>query len=531
MSRKRWTAGVAALALAFGLSAARAETPKDILVMAKTIDDLITLDPAQVFEFSGAEIQAQIYDRLVTYPVDDVSRLMGHIAESWQVSDDGRTFTFKIRDGITFHSGAPLTAEDVAFSLQRVIKLKQTPSFILTQFGFTPENVAERIRARDPRTLVVTLDKPYAPTFFLYCLTAGVGSVVDMKTALAQEKEGDLGHEWLKTHSAGSGAFRLVSWKPNESVILDANPDYWLGAPKIKRVIIRHIPESATQRLLIEKGDVDIARDLLPDDIEALRNNPDIDIISVPKGTVFYLGLNLKNEYLAHPKVRLALKYLVPYEKIVNTVLKGQALVHQAFLPMGFLGALEDKPFSYDVARAKELLAEAGYGDGFAITMDVASKSPIKEIAQIIQAAWAEAGIRLELIPGDAKQTLTKYRARNHDIYIGRWGADYQDPHSNADSFALNPDNSDEAKLTGKLAWRNSYFDPELNAMTEAAVLEKDPAKRAEMYREIQRKVQMEGPFVVFAQAIEVIAQRKNVKGMIWGPSFDAHRYFRAWKE
>ncbi len=163
--------GTALVAFLAWTSPAPAETPKDGLVIADFIDDMISLDPAEVFEFSAAEIQAQIYDRLVTYPPDDVSKLQGLVAESWSVSDDGKVVTFKIRPGITFHSGNPLTAKDVAFSLQRVVKLNLSPGFILTQFGFTADNMAETIKATDDSTLVLILDQPYAPTFLLYCLT------------------------------------------------------------------------------------------------------------------------------------------------------------------------------------------------------------------------------------------------------------------------------------------------------------------------------------------------------------------------
>ena len=161
--------------------------------MAFQMTDLITLDPAEAFEFTGAEYAANVYDRLVTYPVDDVADLRGHVAESWQIADEGRTYTFKIKDGIA-RSGNPLTAEDAAWSLQRVIQLHKTPSFILGQFGFTPDNVDERIRVVDERTFTVELDQPYAPTFFLYCLTATVGSVIDRKLALEHEQNGDMGH-------------------------------------------------------------------------------------------------------------------------------------------------------------------------------------------------------------------------------------------------------------------------------------------------------------------------------------------------
>jgi len=519
----------AALVLAVPADRSEAATPPDVFVQAMTIDDIITLDPAEIFEFSGAEYGAQVYDRLITYPVDDVEDIQGHVAESWEVSEDGKTYVFKIRDGITFHSGNPLTAEDVAFSLQRVVKLDKSPAFILTQFGFTADNVEEKIRATGPMEVTIDVDQAYAPTFFLYCLTAGVGSVVDEELVMANEVDGDLGYNWLKVNSAGSGPFKLRSWKPNESLTLDANPDYWKGGPAMTRVITRHIPEAATQQLLIQQGDIDVARNLGPDQVAALADDPDIIIESVPKGAIYYLGLNQKNEYLAKPEVRQALKYLIPYQELVETVVKGDMVVHQAFLPIGFLGALEDNPFSLDVERAKALLAEAGLPDGFSVTMDVRSITPVTEMAQAIQAVWAEAGIDLELIPGDGAQTLTKYRARNHDIYIGRWGPDYQDPHTNADTFARNPDNSDDAQ-SKPLAWRNAWDIPEMTAMADAAVLERDPAKRAEMYLEIQKLHQETSPFVIMFQDIETIAERSNVEGTIWGPSFDDNRYWKITK-
>jgi peptide/nickel transport system substrate-binding protein len=531
MSRFAGLALGAALTVTPGLAVpAAADTPEDTLVQAWQIDDLITLDPAEVFEFTGAEYAAQVYDRLITYPVDDVEDLQGHVAESWEIADDGKTYTFRIRDGVTFHSGNPLTAKDAAWSLARVIKLNKTPAFILTQFGFTPDNVDDVIKVVDDRTFTVELDQPYAPTFFLYCLTATVGSVVDKQLILEHEQDGDLGYEWLKTASAGSGPFKLRSWKPNESLVLDGNPDYWGGAPGFERVVTRHVPEPATQGLLLAKGDIDVARNLEADQVATLRDNPDIVIREVPKGAIYYLGLNQKNEHLARPEVRQALKYLVDYQGIADSILAGSATVHQSFLPQGFLGALDENPFALDVDKAKELLTQTGLPDGFSVTMDTINSSPVIDIAQAIQATFAEGGVALEIIPGDNKQTLTKYRARNHDIYIGRWGPDYQDPHTNADTFASNPDNSDAAGLTGKLAWRNAWDIPEITATTAAAVLERDAGKRAEMYRELQREVQETGPFVILFQDIDLIAERGNVQDMIWGPSFDSNSYAKARK-
>ena len=527
---RKLLACVAAAAMVATAAPTVAKTPRDTLVIANQIDDIITLDPAEIFEFSGAEFAGNTYDRLIGYNHNDVSNIYGVAAESWTISDDGKTYTFKMRPGVKFVSGNPMTAEDAAFSLQRAIVLDKSPAFILTQFGFTPENVKDKIRATDAMTLVIETDQAYAPTFLLYCLTATISSIVDKKTVMEHEKDGDMGHEWLRTNYAGVGPFKLRQWKPNESLTIDRNDDYWGGAPAMKRVITRHIVEPSTQQLLLEKGDIDIARNLLPDQLESIRSNPDLVAQEGPKGAIYYMGLSQKNEALSNPKVRQALKYLVDYKGMESTVVRDLLKVHQAFLPRGFLGALEETPFTLDVAKAKQLLTEAGYPDGFKVTMDTRNTSPIMEMAQSIQATFAQAGVELEIIPGDGKQTLTKYRARNHDIYIGRWGPDYQDPHTNADTFARNPDNSDDAK-SKPLVWRNSWDIPELTKLSDAAILERDPAKRAEMYLEIQKAHQMSSPFVIMFQQTEVAGVRADTKGFIIGPAFDDNKYHEVTKE
>lgn len=522
---------LAGISLAFSAlpAVSRAGTPDDVLVMAKRIDDIISLDPAQVFEFTGAEVIANIYDRLVTFDVDDVSRLEGGAAASWEISADGRTTRFAMRPGMRFRSGNQVTAFDAAWSLQRVIRLGLSPAFILAQFGLTPENVETRIRAEDAMTLVIELERAYAPTFLLYCLTAGVGSVLDRKLVLAHEKDGDLGHEWLKKASAGSGPFSLIRWRANEYVILEGDPGYWRGGPAMRRVILQHIAEPATQRLMLEKGDIDIARDLSPDQVGGLAGLSDMRILHAPKGTLMYLGLNQKNPILAHPKVRKAFKHLVDYRGIGGHILRGRGRVHQTIIPKGLFGALSETPYRFNPQRARQLLEEAGYGGGFAITMDASHGSLLTEVAQALQSDFAAAGIEVEIIPGDEKQVLTKYRARNHDIFIGEWGVDYQDPHSNADAYASNPDNSDDARFR-TLAWRNAWAIPRLSELTAAAVLARDQGKRAALYEEIQSRVLAVSPFVVMFQSIDLIVERSYVSGLVWGPSFDSNFYRRAVK-
>jgi peptide/nickel transport system substrate-binding protein len=517
-----------ATTMATSFSAVKAATPPDTLVQAWQIDDVITLDPAEVFEFTASEIVGNVYERLIAYDYKDVSKIYGQVADSWTVSPDGKTFTFKIKQDKKFASGNPLTAEDAVFSLQRAVILDKSPAFIIGQFGLTKDNVKEKVKQTGPYEFTMELDKAYAPTFVLYCMTSTVASIVDKKLAMQNEKDGDMGYGWLKTRYAGSGPFAIRDWKANEVVVLERNPNYDKKTP-LARVIYRHIKETATQRLLLEKGDVDVARNLNPEELAAVSKNPDIQLQSGPKGTLYYLGLNQKNPNLAKPEVRQALKYLVDYAAIADTIMKNKAEVHEAFLPTGFLGAVEDTPYKLDVAKAKELLAKAGLPNGFAVTMDTRSTADITGMAQAIQNTFAQAGVKLEIIPGDGKQTLTKYRARQHDIYIGQWGSDYQDPNSNADTFAANDDNSDDAKAK-PLAWRNAWDPGPLTKKTRDAVLERDAEKRADMYRELQKVVLDDGPFVTMFQQIEVMALRKNVHGVVIGPSFDTNSVTQATK-
>ena len=207
---KKLLAGLLFAALAATGGQAMAGTPKDTLIIAKDISDLITLDPAEVFEFTGGEVIANIYDRVMMFEPEDLGTLVGGVAESFEISADGKTITLKIRPGQTFQSGNPVTAEDVAFSLRRVLKLNKTPSFIFTQFGWSADNVDGLVKATDDMTVSLTINAEFSPGLVLNALQAGVGSVVDMKTVMANEKDGDLGYEWLKNHSAGSGPFSLI---------------------------------------------------------------------------------------------------------------------------------------------------------------------------------------------------------------------------------------------------------------------------------------------------------------------------------
>lgn len=503
---------------------AMAETPADTLVIAKNIDDILSLDPAEAYELSGIEVLANVYDRIMRFEPTDINTLVGGVAESASVSDDGKTFTFKIRPGMKFSSGNPVTAQDAAFSLQRVIKLEKTPVFLLSQLGWTKDNVDELVKATDDATLSVTITEDFAPSLVYSLLSSVVGSVVDMKVAMEHETDGDLGYAWLKTNGAGSGAYTLKAWKPNETIMLEVNPLYRGGEAAMKRVVLRHMPEPAAQRLALEKGDVDMARDLTPDQVAGLAGNADIVVTPKPQALLYYAGMNLKRKELQDVRVRQAIRYLIDYDGMVNSFLKGTMVVHQSFWPSGFWAALDENMYTFDPAKAKALLAEAGYPDGFELNLDAPNSAPFVNIAQSMQSTLAQGGVKVNIVSAEQKAVITKYRAREHDIALIYWGPDYMDPHTNADGFAMNPDNSDQAK--GKpLAWRNSWYDEEVNAMTSAAVRERDAAKREQMYKDLQKKVMVEGPFIIMFQNTIQLAERANVKGFVMGPSTDVVYY------
>ncbi|MBI0329898.1 ABC transporter substrate-binding protein [Burkholderia plantarii] len=514
------TAALAALAPAVPATAA---TPAGIFVIATQIGEFSTLDPAEIYEQVPSEYVANTYERLVRVDLHDPTKFEGRIAQSWSVAADGLTYTFKLKPGLKFHSGNPVTADDVAWSLQRTVLLGKGPAGVLADLGLTKDNVREKVRAVDAATVTLQTDRRTAPSFVLNVLSTGPASIVDRKLLDGHARDGDFGNAWLKTRDAGSGPYQLVKWTPNESLVLQRFDGYPTPYP-MKRVVLRHVPEASAQRLLLENGDADAARNLSPDSLAALAKAGRIHVTTTPVAALMYLSLNTKNPNLARPEVQQAMKWLVDYDGIQRNIISATYKVHETFLPDGFLGALDRNPYHRDVAKARALLAKAGLANGFDVTMDMPNDYPYVEIAQALQANFAQAGIRVKLLPGDAKQAIGKYRARQHDIFIGEWSPDYMDPNSNARGFAWNPDNSD-ASPTKMLAWRNAWNIPELTKETDAALVEPSPAKRAKLYQALQQSVLDHSPFVIMFEKVAQVATRPGVTGPEVGPINDLTSY------
>ena len=348
----------AATAMPFIAFDSLAATPAGAVIMVGQIDDIVSFDPAESYEFTNGQVNANCYRRLVRPNLKDTNTVAGDLADAWTVSPDGKTFTFQLTKQAFFASGQPVTAEDAEFSLRRAVILNKTPGFILTQFGFTRENIEKQIRATGPNTLVIELPNVAATSFVLFCLGATIGSVVEKATVLTNQANGDLGNGWLKSHTAGSGAYQLTSWAASDRVICDANPHSGIAVNN-KRIVILHVKDPSAQLLMLQKGDADIARDLTPDQLKQVAKNPDFHIASSGQGLSMYIAMNMAVPPLSKVQVRQAIKWAIDYDAIATNITPNTWVVWQTFLPNGLPGSVPDRPFHKDVVKARALLPRA----------------------------------------------------------------------------------------------------------------------------------------------------------------------------
>ncbi|MGO4439470.1 ABC transporter substrate-binding protein [Rhizobium sp. RAF56] len=518
--RARLLGTVFGAALAFTAGIAQAETPQNVLVVAQSIDDAVSFDPAEGFELTTVQSFNNLYQRLVQSNRANGTRIEPALAASWEAGADGKSLTFKLDPNAKFASGNPVRPEDVIFSLTRAVKLNKSPAFILNELGWKAENVDKAIEKVDDSTVKLTWSADVGPSFALSLLTAPIASIVDEKTVSAQAKDNDFGNAWLKTNSAGSGPFSIDAYTPHEALVLKANPTSSDKA-KLESVIVRNVPDAGARRLLVEQGDADIARGLGADQIEALKSKEGVKVLAVPSARTDYILINSKaNPTLGNPAFWEAARYLVDYDGIAKDLLRGQAQVHQAFLPVGFPGALTDTPFKLDVEKAKKILADAGIQTPVKVQFIVFNDQPFLSIAQSLQSSFAKAGIDLDIQPGVASEIYAKGRSGQYEMTLRYWIPDYFDPHSNASAFAINRDNS-----TNTAAKYAGWVIPELTDETLAAVKELDAAKRVALYEDLQKKVQKSSPFVFMLQGSDQVVLSDKVKNYAQGLNADQVYY------
>ena len=497
----------------------------DVLVVGMATSDLISLDPAKAFEFSGVGIINQVYDKLLDFPAGKFDKAELSLAESWNVSDDGTKWTFKLKEGVKFHSGNEVTAEDVVYSFKRVVYLKDQPAFILLQFGITEDS----IKAVDKYTVEITLDKRYAGGLFFSCLAAGVASIVDSKVVAQHEQktdkypDGDRGLTWLSRNSAGSGPFILRQWEKNDRVVLDAYSTHFNHKPKLKRVVIKEIVEATSRRLQVEKGDLDIAYEMFPDQVKELEKNADIEIAKIAALQIWYIGINVKEGPLADNRVRKAIRYAIDYNGIINDIMAGAGVPTNTFIPKGFAGFEDKIIYKTDIEKAKALMKEAGYADGFEIGMNHGDQTPNPEVAQVLQNSLARIGIKVKLHKLVSAQLWPTYRAQKHELILARWGPDYIDPHTNAQPFA-----DYKAK---QLAWRNVFYNEKTSGLIQKAGVEMDNNKRIALYQQANQIIQEEGPYAFLFQPLYQHAVRKNVVDFYAAPTFSLWKLYSVSKK
>lgn len=503
----------ALLALLFTLGLVTSAQAEKVLVIGHA-ESTDSLDPARGYTQTSGFIFRVTYQTLVTFPDADASLIVPQLAADWTVSDDGLTYTFTLQEGAVFSSGNPITAADVVFSLNRLKNVKSSPAFLA--------NVIASVEAVDDLTVAITLSAPNPS--FISLLPNPAFSVTDSATITAnggldtaEAETADTAETFLNGASAGSGPYILESWDADVQTSLARNPNWAGAAPYFDRVIIVNIPEPATQKLSLEAGDIDLALDLTSDQINELEGNTDIAIARGPANIIHFLLMNRNPEIggiVSDPLVAQAIRYALDYEGY-KTLWGG--VTPGSNLAVGFAGALgEDQAITRDLDRARELLAEAGYPDGFEITLSYPDFSfqgvNMNTNAQKIQADLAEVGIVVTLNPGELGVSLEEYRFGQQGFGYWFWGPDKLDPE---DYLSFLPG--------GKVAVERALWteaSEEILAKIEQAKVEPDEATRIALYQELQLWAQEVGAFAPFNQPDIQTAFSADLQGYVWHPQW-----------
>ncbi|WP_087005719.1 ABC transporter substrate-binding protein [Rhizobium sullae] len=513
--RKELFVGAAISFLALTASAAFAETPKDQLVIGTSLAQVLSLDPQQATEGKANEIMCNLYDRLVLATPE--GKIAPQLAESWAIDDKG--ITFKLREA-AFASGNPVTSRDVVFSLTRLLKMNQAAAANLKRVGYNADNVEKLVTAPDEHTVRIDLSGEVTPELLLYRLAMVTTSIVDSVEVEKHVKDNDYGNAWLRTNSAGSGPFTLNRWTPNEIVILDVNKDYVGGEPKMRRVVVRHVPESQVERLMLERGDIDIASALSASDLATFQDKQGFKIQRIPTGGFYVLSMNAGNQYLANPKVREAIAYGIDYAGIEKTIMGPYGRVRTVPVPENYEYAIPSPDWHLDIEKAKSLLAEAGFKDGFSLSLKTIAQTPRIDLATAIQASFAQIGIKVNIQQGNGSEIIAAHRARDFDLLIPQTGAYMPNVLGSMEQFSSNPDNSKEANNAGNFVWRSAWDIPELTKLTAKASLEPDAKKRGEIYVEMQKMfVDLKPAVLPLFERYEPIVQNARVQNYIGHPN------------
>ncbi len=502
------------LAVSLCCASGRAQTPlKDTLTFG-FVDDVASLDPAKSYETTAFGILNYLYEPLIAFEGGDFTAPVPKLAESWEVGADGKTWTFHLRQGVSFANGNPVNADAVVFSLRRFLKLGHSSTWVLTQLGLNEAAVSKI----DDATVQIVVDQAYAPGLILTCLTWLGASILDPQVVMDHEENGDMGNAWLETHSAGTGPFVLeqrVSAAPTEYTLI-RNERYWGAKPSASRLVLKGIQDQGEQEAMLAEGTLDLAWNLPLQKLEELLANPDLHLIETTSSPLIHLGMNLGYAPLAQPGVRKAIKYALDYDGLKEFALQGALVPQQTFIPPMLAGYNPAQPYQRDIAKAKALLVEAGYPEGFAVELKCLNFSPWTELVTQIQENLAEIGIQLNIVQIEVAQMVDEVWSakKNSQMYLWEWGFDYPDPDSLAKPFAHSTSTGADARVQS-LAWWLNYVNPETSALVDQAALEPDQAKRNALYLQITDKILDDGPVAILGMRTYRYAVRNEMIDLI----------------
>lgn len=469
--------------------------------------DAVTLDPQVSFDGQSPLLWRAVYENLLKYEGDTLE-LVPHLAESFEVSPDGLTYTFKIREGVTFSDGEPLNAAAVKRSIDRQIAVEQGIAFALAS--------VESVETPDDMTVVLTLTAPSDGALSAF---AGLYApyIISPKAITENEQDGDLAQGWLRDNMVGTGPFILESYNQSQQAVFSRNPNYWGGwdGDHVDQIIISYVKEPATERLVLEQGEIDIALFLPDDAVEELDGAEGITVTDVPSFNLYYLVLPTREGPTADKKVRQALSYGFDYDTWVNDIMRGKAQQAQGPIPSNFVGFNPDTPkYSYDPEKARALLAEAGYPDGgFTIPYTYETgyfwKRPLGEL---FQANMADLGITVdiqELSPTAWADLLSNPETANHAFGLVWW------PTLNTPYDYMFSLFATAAQGTAGYNW--GYFsNPDLDALLDAGTIEPDEAKRMEIYGKAQDLLVDEAPALFVYEKRYRLPMRDTVQGFVF---------------
>ena len=456
--------------------------------------DVTSLDPHQGKETPAVQVNTQIFDTLVT--VDpETSEVVPQIAESWEQTDD-QTYVFKIREGIKFHDGSDLTAEDVKFSLDRA-RNSAAVSYIV--------NFIEEVTVDDDHTVTVKTTAPYAPT--LRNLAIPFAAIVPKAVVEADENA-------FIQNPVGSGPYKFVEWNHGDHVTLKAFDDYYAGKPETENLIMKVIPETSQRTIALETGEVDLAYDLAVNDIPKVNSDDKLTVYEIPSLTCWYVSMNMNKKPFDNPKVREAMSMAIDRQTIIDTINAGSGQTADAIIAPAVFGYYSTGVKEYNPTKAKELLAEAGYPNGFSTTLWVNDNQSRIEMCQAMQAMLLEVGVQCNLEVLEFGSFISRTTAGDHDLAYFGWTTSSGD----ADYSYYSLEHSTQQGAAGN---RSFLADPDVDKLIEEARSNTNEEERKELYKELAIKLdEINNNIPVYYSSINVGANKK-VEGFV----MDANGY------